>query len=266
LLPVIFLDCPYRTPLSGICWHFVQSLCLFLSLPSMNRSLTDTILTAALKQRNTRNERAVLWTLDSLTDNTELLPFIEAIPDIIYGPAGFRCVDVHFFRLVLQRRDSHTSLPSRILALLWSAEPLPLDDPLRHRRQMEGFRALWAVGIVASCISFAPTNTVYGINEASLCPLAIPELYRMTLEAVITYVHLQNIKTRFEEIEAMLSLRDVSLARERKLLIRLLRSRVLSLDSYVQERGLPAPEIHSALAVVIQISRSHPEDQDIVVI
>ncbi|KAJ6469542.1 hypothetical protein DFH09DRAFT_1111154 [Mycena vulgaris] len=262
LLLVISLDCPYHTPLSGICWHFVQSLCLFLSLPSTNRSLTDAILAAALKRRDTRDERAVLWTLDSLTDNTELLPFVEAIPDIIYGPAGFRRVDDHLFRLVLQLRDSHTSLPSRILALLWSAEPLPLDDPLRHRRHMEGLRALWALGIVASRISSAPTNTVYGINEASLCPLAIPESYCMTLEAVIAYVHLRNIKTRFEEIEAMLSLRDVSLARERKLLIRLLRSRVPSLDSDVQERGLPTPEIHSALAIVIQISRSHPEDQD----
>ncbi|KAJ6546704.1 hypothetical protein DFH09DRAFT_638396, partial [Mycena vulgaris] len=262
LLPVISLDCPYRTPLSGICWRFVQSLCLFLSLPSTNRSLTDAILAAALKRRDTRDERAVLWTLDSLTDNTELLPFVEAIPDIIYGPAGFRRVDDHLFRLVLQLRDSHTSLPSRILALLWSAEPLPLDDPLRHRRQMEGLRALWALSIVTSRISSAPTNTVYGINEASLRPLAIPESYRMTLEAVIAYVHLRNIKTRFEEIEAMLSLQDVSVGRERKRLIRFLQSRVPSLDADVRERGLLAPEIHSALAIVIQISRSDPEDQD----
>ncbi|KAJ7480731.1 hypothetical protein FB451DRAFT_152870 [Mycena latifolia] len=260
ILPAISMDCPYRTPLSGICWRFLQSLSILIGLPSTNRSLTDAILSAAMKRRDIRDQRAVLWTLDSLTDNTELLPFVEAIHDIVHGPAGFRRVDDHLFRLVLQTADSHTSLPSRILALLWSAEALPRDDPLRHRRQTEGLRAIWALGFVAARVSSAPAKAVYGIDENSLRALAIPDSYRITLEAVIEYVHLRNIKTRFEEIGAMLWLRDVSTARERKRLIRFLRSRASGLDADVRERKLRAPEITSALAIVVQISKSDPDD------
>ncbi|KAJ7779423.1 hypothetical protein DFH07DRAFT_1030212, partial [Mycena maculata] len=173
VLPVMFLDCPYRTPLSGVFWRWVQYVSILFHRPSTNRSLTEEVLTAAMQQRGIRDERAVLWTLDSLTDDTELLPFVEATHEVICGPTGFRYIDDHLFRLVLQTPDSHTSLPRRIVALLWSAETLPTDDPLRNRRQIAGLRALWAIAIVASRISHAPTKNVYGINEATLHSLTV---------------------------------------------------------------------------------------------
>ncbi|KAJ7480997.1 hypothetical protein FB451DRAFT_1086057 [Mycena latifolia] len=262
ILPVVALDCPYRTPLSGIFWRFVQYLAIFLHLPSSNRSLTDAVLGAAMQRRDIRDERAVLWTLESLTDNTELLPFVEAVPDIIYGPTGFRRVDDHLFRLVLQTADAHTSLPSRILALLWSAETLPVDDPLRTKRQIEALRALWALAIVASRISSEPTRTVYGIDHAALVPLSIPRAYSFTLAAVIEYTHLKNIQERFKEIGTLLSRGAISTPRERKRMIRSLRAAVPGLDGDVKQRELRAPEIASALQTLLQISNSNPDDRN----
>ncbi|KAJ7452958.1 hypothetical protein B0H11DRAFT_2326724, partial [Mycena galericulata] len=135
VLPLVSLDCPYRTPLSDILWRCLQYTCNLLHLPSSDRSLTEEVLAAAMQRRDLRDQRAVLWTLESLTDNTELLPLVEATRDIIYGPMGFRRVDDHLFRLVMQTADAHTSLPRRIVALLRSAHALPIDDPFRNRCQ-----------------------------------------------------------------------------------------------------------------------------------
>ncbi|KAJ7655891.1 hypothetical protein B0H17DRAFT_1185983 [Mycena rosella] len=260
ILPVVSLDCPYRTPLSAIFWRFVQYFALIFNLPSTNRSLTDAVLAAAMQRRDIRDERAVLWTLESLTDNTELLPFVETVHDIIYAPTGFRRVDDHLFRLVLQTTDSHTSLPSRILAFLWSAETLSPDDPLRNRRQVEGLRALWSLAFVASRISMLPMKEVYWINYTSLQPLTIPREYKLALYSVIDYTYLKNIRQRLEEIGTMLSLGAISTARERRRMIRCLRATVPSLDAdvTVQQRGLRA-EISSSLHILGRIATSDPD-------
>ncbi|KAJ6556988.1 hypothetical protein DFH09DRAFT_1488686 [Mycena vulgaris] len=261
ILPVVALDCPYRTPLSGLFWRLLQHLSGLFNLPSTNQSLTDVVLAAAMKRRDIRDERAVLWTLDSLTDNTELLPFVEAIPEIIYGPGGFRHIDDHLFRLVLHASDSHTSLANRILALLWSAETLPLDDPLHSRRQTEGLRALWALGIVASRLPPAPITAVYGIEETSLNALTIPVTYRIALDAVIKYARLRKIKRRFEEIEGILFGRPISTARERKKLVRVLRGEMAGLEMAVRGYEAAAPELNSALQILDWVTASNPEDR-----
>ncbi|KAJ7876220.1 hypothetical protein B0H13DRAFT_2055779 [Mycena leptocephala] len=225
ILPIISLDCPYRTPVSGILWRLVQYISMLFNHPFIGRSLTDAVLTAAMQRRDIRDERAVLWTLESLTDNTELLPFVEATHEIIDGPTGLRRVDDHLFNLVLSpTADAHTSLPWRILSLLWSAETLPVDDPLRARRQNAGLRALWALGIVASRISRARAKAVYRIDHASLHRLSIPVAHRIALDSVMIYVDLKSIQARLEDIGTMLSNRDLSVPRERRRVVRILRS------------------------------------------
>ncbi|KAJ7800116.1 hypothetical protein B0H14DRAFT_2901053 [Mycena olivaceomarginata] len=234
-LPIISLDCPYRTPLSAMFWRVVQYTAMFFHFPSTGSNLTDAVLAAAMQRRNIRDERAVLWTLEALTDNTELLPFVEATHEIIGGPTGLRRVDDHLFRLVLQTADAHTSLPRRILSLLWSAETLPLQDPLRERRQLAGFRALWALA-----------SEVFGIGRGSLHALSIPVAYRLSLDAVISYVHLKSIQARFEDIRTLFAARDLSLPRDRRRVVRFLRATVLGLE-HDCKRARITLQVHSLL-------------------
>ncbi|KAJ7243835.1 hypothetical protein B0H12DRAFT_1130173 [Mycena haematopus] len=258
VLPAISLDCPYRTPLSDMFWRLWQSVAMLFHLPSTERNLTDAVLAAAMQRRDIRDERAVLWTLEALRDNTELLPFVEATHEIIDGPTGLRGVDDHLFRLVLQTADAHTSLPQRILSLLWSAETLPPKDLLRERRQTAGLRALWALGIVTARITRAPAGQVY-IGRTSLHALRIPEAYRMSLNAVISYVYLKSIQARFEEIRTMLCARDLSVPRERRRLVLFLRTTVPGL-SHDCQRARIAPEVHSVLEPLTQLANSDPDD------
>ncbi|KAF7333288.1 hypothetical protein MSAN_02423500 [Mycena sanguinolenta] len=257
VLPTISLDCPYRTPLSSIFWRCLQSAAMLFQLPSTASNLTDAVLAAAMQRRDIRDERAVLWTLEALRDNTELLPFVEATHEIIDGPTGLRAVDDHLFRLVLQTADAHTSLPRRILSLLWSAETLPLQDPLRERRQLAGLRALWALGIVTARITRAPAGEVY-IGRTSLHALRIPQEYRLSLNAVISWVHLKSIQARFEDIRTMLSGRDLSVPREQRKLIQFLRTALPALDNDCQRAKIWS-EVQSLLMPLTQLANSDPE-------
>ncbi|KAJ7149641.1 hypothetical protein C8R46DRAFT_1358710 [Mycena filopes] len=258
ILPVVSLDCPYRTPLSGPFWRAVQHLAALLHLPSTSRSLTEAVLNAAMQRRDIRDERAVLWTLEALTDNTELLPFVEAAHDIIHGPTGFRRVDDHLFRLVLKTADPHTSLPQRIVSLLWSTDTLPPTDPLRERRTLAGLRALWALGIVAARVTRAPASAVYAIDLESMDALALPTPYRLSLRAVTAYVQLKGIEARFADIGALLSLGGdhfLSAPRERRRVARVLRGVLPGLLRDCGQRRLAAPE---AFALLRQLAEDEP--------
>ncbi|KAJ7256074.1 hypothetical protein C8J57DRAFT_1075219, partial [Mycena rebaudengoi] len=80
ILPTISLDCPSRTPLSGLAWNFLQKIreCWASSsirpMFSGNRQhrITDTMLNMALESPEARDQRAILWTMESITDDTEL--------------------------------------------------------------------------------------------------------------------------------------------------------------------------------------------------
>ncbi|KAF8205827.1 hypothetical protein K438DRAFT_1963604 [Mycena galopus ATCC 62051] len=246
VLPTISLDCPYRTPLSAIFWRFIP-----LHWTQPHRHGAGSSRAAAQSPRRTR---CPLDTGD-LTDNTGLLPFVEATHEIIDGPTGLRGVDDHLFRLVLQTADPHTSLPRRILSLLWSAETLPLHDPLRDRRQTASLRALWALGIVTARITRGSANDVY-IGCASLYGLHIPEMYRLSVNAVISYVHSKSIQARFEDIRAMFSAGDVSVPREQTRLILFLRTTVPTLDHDCQREGI----MRKPMEILRRLAESDPDE------
>ncbi|KAK7017716.1 hypothetical protein R3P38DRAFT_2716441 [Favolaschia claudopus] len=233
VLPLIFLECPYRTPLSKFLWRFVHYLTEPLGVvPSSPHDLNDGVLAAAMQRRSTRDERAVLWTLETLTDNNELLPFVEATHDIIEtAPIGSRDENDHLFRLVLQTADPHASLSHRILSLLWSAETLPLSDPLRERRQLAGLRGLWALGLVAARSTRGPVHEIYGIGRTTLNALSSPPAYRLSLDAVVPYAHLKSIQSRFEDIAIMFSSRDMTSVKERRRAISSLQGMISTLEN-----------------------------------
>ncbi|KAJ6631685.1 hypothetical protein B0H10DRAFT_2300371 [Mycena sp. CBHHK59/15] len=106
VLPIISLDCPYRTPLSGAFWVVARGLTTLMrnftrtsdgadwrNLPMSPR--TESMIGAMTRQalhnsdeRASRDLRALVWTLKLLTDDIELETFVESIPDALWGPSG----------------------------------------------------------------------------------------------------------------------------------------------------------------------------------
>jgi hypothetical protein len=119
---------------------------------SSNRQhrITDAMLNMALESPEARDQRAMLWTMESITDDTELLPFLEAIPEAIYGMKGFHRVNDHVFIPLLDSTDPQLSLSERIMNLLNSCRNLDKKDPLQERRVNACMKAIWALSMTQS--------------------------------------------------------------------------------------------------------------------
>ncbi|KAJ7907408.1 hypothetical protein B0H13DRAFT_1477356, partial [Mycena leptocephala] len=158
LLPLIYLDCPYRTPLSAACWRISQT-CMSVwhrwhsagekasdVVESSNQTIIEAIsnrATAESPTRSARDYRALVWTAMSLSDDTELEPFVEALPDVLWGPIFRRDgYEEHIWRLV---RHPDLQLQSRIAGLIDSCDSGLLSPEASKRRRITCYKALWAI-------------------------------------------------------------------------------------------------------------------------
>ena len=160
VLPVVRRASPYRTPLSGALWRLKQCFDEYTGGPVQDhdRSMTEAIYDEAIKEPEERDKHAVQWTVASLTDDCELLPLVEAIPEAIYGPKGFYRVNDYLFLPLLNTSDSEHSITTRIENLLQSCNNHSLDIALRSRRETGCLKAIWGLAML--------TNV--GLSE---CPL-----------------------------------------------------------------------------------------------
>ncbi|KAJ6517895.1 hypothetical protein C8R47DRAFT_466 [Mycena vitilis] len=152
LLPVISSDCPYRTPFSAFAWRLIQparKLWLGSAAPDVEANLNDVMLDMALQKSHSRDQRAIAWTVDSLTDEAELLPFLEAIPEAVYGHKGFHLLNDHMFISALNGLPNQESLGARITSLMLSTRNRKVEDPLRQRGLIAGLKAIWALGMIS---------------------------------------------------------------------------------------------------------------------
>ncbi|KAJ7660185.1 hypothetical protein DFH06DRAFT_391672 [Mycena polygramma] len=152
LLPIISSDCPYRTPFSGFVWRLIQDAqkrWLGSTSSGSAVNLNDVMLSTALQKSESRDQRAIAWTLDSLTDDKELLPFIEAIPESIFGPKGFHGKNDHMFISILNGLPNQEPLGRRITGLILSARNMEDNDPMRHRSLVASMKAIWALGMIS---------------------------------------------------------------------------------------------------------------------
>ncbi|KAJ7639939.1 hypothetical protein DFH06DRAFT_628719 [Mycena polygramma] len=164
VLPAISLDSPYRTPFSNLVWRLIHKLPSSLLPRSTSSSaspstMDDAMVEMALQPSEIRDQRALSWTLDSLTDNAEFLPFLESIPEALYGFAGFHHRNDYLFihlldnpanpyRISGQPADSD-SFSERITDFLLSCQNMAVDDPLRKRQLIAGMKAVWALGMIS---------------------------------------------------------------------------------------------------------------------
>ncbi|KAJ7902393.1 hypothetical protein B0H13DRAFT_2026280 [Mycena leptocephala] len=189
-LPMLFSDSPYRTPLSNVAWGFLQRVSSPFraksrsdeelkfaddrssgsakNIPNMVDRMVHDALTESPK-RDERDGQAIVWTIRSLTDNNDLEPFVDAIPDLIRGPTGRRRVYDHMFNRLIN--DRNVQLVPRIEGLLRSG----VDNRFDIHRCTPCIRALWSIAyFLASNGSFPrsyhirPLLDTYSISAASL--------------------------------------------------------------------------------------------------
>jgi uncharacterized membrane protein YqhA len=152
ILPLRYLDSPYRTPLSGTFWRVFQSLKIkWLRRDALESTVPyETIIGAICRvavevseDRTARDEKALIWTVRSLSDEVELEPFVEAIPDILWGPNGRRTTYSDIFRNLVNNPD--IALGARIHTLYNSCETGLLSLDGQKRRKIICYRAVWAI-------------------------------------------------------------------------------------------------------------------------
>ncbi|KAF7291924.1 hypothetical protein MIND_01217800 [Mycena indigotica] len=154
IFPLLRFNSPYRTPLSNTIWGMSQS-CARLwqrhkypnkhsdDVPS---TIVDNIIENAVEPSESRQERdtsALIWTTRSMSDDTELQTFVEAIPDAIWGPKQQHRRNV---TLMTTLRDSEqVNLPFRIAELWRSSNNGVLSTDAIERREHACLKALWAL-------------------------------------------------------------------------------------------------------------------------
>ncbi|KAF8211165.1 hypothetical protein K438DRAFT_1806791 [Mycena galopus ATCC 62051] len=202
LLPLRYLDSPYRTPLSSACWRLLQ---LFRSMwqhrhrqrglksaPSQDESMVEAMSRTAMtisSDRVERDSRALVWTMKSLVDDIELEPFVEAVPDLLWGPHTRRhAYDDHMYRLM---QNTDVQLHIRISVLYNSCHTGILPFSASKRRQIICLKAFWALAVL-SCenasrtVGFEAFMHIYA-NAQSAADLLDPETapYFMSAKAIM---------------------------------------------------------------------------------
>ncbi|KAJ6527181.1 hypothetical protein B0H19DRAFT_543751 [Mycena capillaripes] len=187
LFPLWYLDCPYRTPLSTAFWRFSQDFMAMwrrrhgameiddLSMPD-SAEAANTMVEAMSRQAMVispaRDSRALAWTVKSLADDIELEPFIEGLPDVLWGPVSRRyAYEGHIQKLM---RNPDLGLQSRIAGLLRSCRTGLLSEEVTKRRRITCYKALWAIASVQpGCgwsIDFEPLDFVELLEDYNNTP------------------------------------------------------------------------------------------------
>ena len=159
LTGTLFRSCPYQSTLSSIFWYIMKG-----ALPARWKVLqtaflaqtpadsVELIATGGVDKENhepmfeslfsnsqIRDEKALRWTLEALTDNDELEPFVSGIPGFIASDNAGNNYDImrHF------QEDDALQLDERIVGLLASSAYLPPTQ--QERRITIALTAMWSL-------------------------------------------------------------------------------------------------------------------------
>ncbi|KAJ7776671.1 hypothetical protein B0H14DRAFT_2631680 [Mycena olivaceomarginata] len=156
LLPLFHSDCPYRTPLSGGFWRARNCLRMIMhrrprsarmSPPIAVETMVDEVFleaTVPSVERQARDEKALVWTLKSLTDDTELEPLLDAIPALLWGR---RLYNGHIRCLI---NNPESELLGRVQGFQHRCFSGILSLEAAKRRQISCCKAMWALGSLST--------------------------------------------------------------------------------------------------------------------
>ncbi|KAK7462708.1 hypothetical protein VKT23_007295 [Stygiomarasmius scandens] len=147
-MPLVWLDTPYRTPVSDLLWRVgnrLRGLILrYHQLPGADLSLTEAMLEMSLKDPSKRDQQCMTFTMKLLNHDTELLPMFVAIPEAVLSGNGVRLENLNVIAPILTSPDPDANIVSRISNFISGSGRSV--DPNRQELHMEiSLRALWSM-------------------------------------------------------------------------------------------------------------------------
>ncbi|KAJ7154053.1 hypothetical protein C8R46DRAFT_1118564, partial [Mycena filopes] len=201
LLPLSHPDCPYRTPLSGGFWNLRTSLQRFFPWEGASaKTMVDSVFRGATTpsiERHLRDEKALVWTVKSLTDDTELEPLLDALPDVLWDSTDRRRLYDGQIRRIID--DPGSNLVVRLLDFEYGCYSGVLPPEVATRRQISCYKAIWALSTLST-----PDDVVH-IPFRSVVP-PDPEVgpYFSSARAVQAWTRLARAKVPLDRILALL--------------------------------------------------------------
>ncbi|KAJ7716207.1 hypothetical protein B0H16DRAFT_1476907 [Mycena metata] len=197
VLPLLSLDCPYRTPLSGMFWKLLQLLIRWRPNPvnQPDAALPDTTIVEAIfhsateisPARTTRDTRALAWTVKSLSNDAGLEPFFEAIPDILWDPHRRRNVyDAHIHALI---HDPEVQLLDRLYFFFRSSRTGIIPADVKRHQRITFYKALCAILGVYDDLKAFPRLNSFTYMFATRDPAVDP--YECSASALISWHQFQ---------------------------------------------------------------------------
>ncbi|CAK5263409.1 unnamed protein product [Mycena citricolor] len=110
-----------------------------------SRSMLDALKSAALRSTVETETRALAWTVRSLSDDQELEPFVEGLPQALWDFKNSKPRSVYQAQFMKLLRDPQVQLSQRLTDFMAGCNSHLLEAKDRHRRQLSVLRAIWAV-------------------------------------------------------------------------------------------------------------------------
>ncbi|KAF5369032.1 hypothetical protein D9758_003113 [Tetrapyrgos nigripes] len=139
LHPLLFLDTPYRTPLSDLLWRLGNALALRKHSLAGDLSLTEAMIEKSLHKSPDRDRRCMEFTMKLLDHDTELVPMFEAVSEAIISfetTSGVRLANFGIVAPLIQSPNPENNMISRIHNFI-SASGSLAGDPQHRVRNMQ---------------------------------------------------------------------------------------------------------------------------------
>ncbi|KAJ7119463.1 hypothetical protein C8R44DRAFT_788116 [Mycena epipterygia] len=227
-LPLVRFDCPYKTPLSTVLWSVYRYFSLLFlrrfpsyklnhdDSPHLHSMISAMVETATVRSdhREERDKLALAWTMKSLADDDELEPFVEGIPNAIWGPQGRRGKYDNLIRGLLN--DPDVLLGSRIEHLMLSCESGLLEPNAKTRRQISCLKAIWCFGMMAEKNSM-PVQPLFFLQGSRFLPpkTSITAPYLASIAALADWNTLCSLHGHVEKLTASVRAGEAALAEGR---------------------------------------------------
>ncbi|KAK7462713.1 hypothetical protein VKT23_007300 [Stygiomarasmius scandens] len=147
-MPLVWLDAPYRTPVSDLLWRVGNrlrgSFFRVHRLPNDDLSLTEAMLEMSLRDSSERDRQCMTFTMKLLNHDSELLPMLGAISEAILGPSSVRFANATLIEPLLQAPDPEENIVSRISHFV-SVSGTSTDPVQRERDKFISLKALWSL-------------------------------------------------------------------------------------------------------------------------
>jgi hypothetical protein len=218
-IPLVFLDVPYRTPLSDFLWRAGNRFHSYITRKHGLRndlSLNEAIIEKSFQDSSSRDYQCMEYTMQQLDFDTELVPMFEAIPEAVLTPrGGVRLENFKLIASVIRPSEAENSVVSRISNFISISGTS--SDPKKQIRDMtlclKALRSL-AQLVIAKSTQDIDETPVFWFDRSLLQVLAdsdtAPRDHLISTIALVRTSILQSFKHCIDRVAEILSLTSIS--------------------------------------------------------